>query len=429
MSVNMVQDRPVETVHSGPAASAIGARFLSGVERALVIDIGGTTTDIAVLDHGRVNVSEEGTSVGPYRTAVRAANIRSIGLGGDSMINFDVENNILVGPNRVVPLSYLAHTHPEIRNEIIHVENRIQKRFTAELIEYWFLQREPERLIHNSRARQVVDMLSDRPRPLTEILERLEIYHPIQFGGSGLIREEIIGRAALTPTDLLHVSGEFSPWDREVAIKAANLIASLRQWSIDQLIDEMKKYIAEKIAAEVVTFISGQSLERRPQYAPVRELGEWLFEENLYDKNPYLGSQIFLKIPIVGIGAPANIFLPRVAEILHCDLILPENYQIANAIGTVAGNIIIDQEAWIIPQMKDLYPVGYVVQLSSERKTFSKIKEAIQYGKERISELALSQAIAAGAADPSVEIEQIYSGAESYRFRATASGNPSLSAN
>jgi N-methylhydantoinase A/oxoprolinase/acetone carboxylase beta subunit len=53
MSSQVGEHRPVETVHSGPAASAIGGRFLANHDPALVIDIGGTTTDIAVVDQAR----------------------------------------------------------------------------------------------------------------------------------------------------------------------------------------------------------------------------------------------------------------------------------------------------------------------------------------------------------------------------------------
>ncbi|NIP49135.1 MAG: hydantoinase/oxoprolinase family protein, partial [Gammaproteobacteria bacterium] len=96
------------------AASAIGAKFLSGIEKALVIDIGGTTTDIALLDQGKLKINESGTMVGEYDTAVRAADIRSIGLGGDSFLHLDAENNLKIGPERVVPLAYLAYEHPTV---------------------------------------------------------------------------------------------------------------------------------------------------------------------------------------------------------------------------------------------------------------------------------------------------------------------------
>ena len=427
MNTETANYRPVETVHSGPAASAIGGRFLAKQERALVIDIGGTTTDIAVLDNGRVNINEEGTTVGGYSTAVRAANIRSIGLGGDSIICLDVQDRLSVGPERVLPLSHLAYNYPEVKRDLAGLESRMTRRFSPDQVEYWFLQREPRRLLHNSRAQQVIEMLRESPLPLPKILERLQVYHPIQFGGQSLIQDEIIGRAALTPTDLLHLTGEFVAWDIQAAEVAAFWMARIKNQSIQELITEVKTHIAERIVTEVISFISGHPLERRPEYSPIRDLGLWLFEESLYKRHRYLRSEISLKIPIVGIGAPAGIFLPLVAEMLEAELILPENFQVANAVGAVAGNIITSQEAWIIPHMEGMHPVGYYLQAAGEQQRFSRLPEALASAREKISEIALAQARSAGISEPTLEFETLRDGGDSFLLRANAIGNPLLS--
>lgn len=425
MSSDIGEKRPVETVHSGPAASAIGGRFLAERDNALVIDIGGTTTDIAVVDGGQVNILEEGTSVGDYQTAVRAAHIRSIGLGGDSMVTFNIEDRLTIGPARVTPLAYLANTNGYVAEKINNLMRHGSKRGLDHL-EFWYLQREPGRMITNDRARKVLAMLEKHPMALPDILEQMELFHPLQFGGQSLIKEEIIGRAALTPTDLLHVTGQFAPWNQEAAQTAAALIARLKGWSVQKLIDEVMTTIAERITAEVIAFISGQTLERVPDYVHPDDLGLWLFEESLYQEHPYLGSDIFLKIPIIGIGAPAEIFLPPVAEMLNTELITPPHYQVANAVGAVAGSVMIYEEAWVFPQTRGKFVIGYYVQTSDERASFSKMEQALAFAKEITREKALAQAQAAGAVKAHVEIEQIADGAESYRIRAKAIGNPEL---
>lgn len=65
---------------------AIGGRFLSELDDALSADMGGTTTDIALIQAGGVTVSEERNTAGRYKTFVRAADLLPIGLGGDSHI-------------------------------------------------------------------------------------------------------------------------------------------------------------------------------------------------------------------------------------------------------------------------------------------------------------------------------------------------------
>lgn len=429
MSAVMANQRPVETVHSGPAASAIGGRFLSNRETALVIDIGGTTTDIAVLDGGRVTIREEGTSVGPYRTAVRAANIRSIGLGGDSYIGFDVEDRLKIGPVRVTPISYLAHNYPQVAQDLHRIAHRLHRRPTPDHIEYWYLIRQPRRYLPNDYARQVIELLRNGPISLPALLERLGLFHPLQFDGQMLINEEIIARSALTPTDLLHLTGEYDPWDTNSAQIAAGLVARLRGWSVGELIQNVKEGIAEQIVAEVVSFITNQPLERKPAYTPVNDLGLWLFEESLHARNPYLGSRISLKIPIIGIGAPAEIFLPRVAEMLQTELVIPPHYQVANAVGAVSGGITVSQEAWIFPHLRDLHVTGFYVQAGGRRQRFSKIENALEHARQVTGDMAAEQARQAGAQDLHIEYEQIPDGAESYRLRARAIGTPSLDRN
>ena len=426
MSSRVGEHRPVETIHSGPAASAIGGRFLADHDPALVIDIGGTTTDIAVIDRGQVSVNDEGARVGPYRTAVRAANVRSIGLGGDSFIGFDFEDQLTLGPARVTPISYLAYTDSRVAQDLKRLPDRGNKRLTPEHIEYWFLQREPRRPVQNERAREVIELLRQKPMALPDILERMGLYHPLQFGGQTLIAQEIIGRAALTPTDLLHLNGKYDPWDKNAAEIAARLIAGIGKLKVEELIEEVMKIISERIAAEVVSFISTKSLERAPAYVDPDDLGLWLFEENLYQAHPYLGSEIALKIPIIGIGAPAKIFLPQVAEMLHTELIVPDHFQVANAVGAVAGCVMVHEEAWIIPQTRGLHIVGYYVQSGGERTRFSKLDPAIEYAQKITGKKALARARISGAKDPLLEFEQLPDGAESYRIRARVVGSPRL---
>ena len=426
IGAEMMRKIPVSTIHSGPAASAIGGRFLSKQEKALVIDIGGTTTDIGIIDNGKVTVKDDGTWVGEYQTAVRAADIHSFGLGGDSLISFDETNKLLIGPNRVTPISYLAHSNPAVASQIRGLEARLLSRASVDYVEYWFLQREPRKNPRNERARQVIDLLREAPMPLPKILESLNIFHPMQFGGQSLINEGVIGRAALTPTDIMHLTGDFTTWDITAARKALEFIAVIKDLRPDELIQEVMEQIVERILAEVVSFISGYELIRRPVYSPLKDLGQWFFEESLYQDNNYLGASISLKMPIIGIGAPAGIFLPKVADYLDCELILPPHYQVANAVGTVASSIIIMKEAHVFGRMRGMNLLGYTVQVGEDQCNFTLLQEALEYARGSIIECVTQQALEAGANEPAVTCNTIHRGGESFILQASAMGNPRL---
>lgn len=97
---DVVARYPVLTFASGPTNSMRGATFLSGSTDALVMDIGGTTTDVGVLLQGFPRESAVAVDIGGVRTNFRMPDLLSIGLGGGSLVT--VENGrVRVGPRSV----------------------------------------------------------------------------------------------------------------------------------------------------------------------------------------------------------------------------------------------------------------------------------------------------------------------------------------
>ena len=127
-AAELARARPVETILSGPAASVVGACALARVDDALVVDTGGTTSDLVRVEGGRPRLSPGGARVGGHRTTVRAIEVSSVGLGGDSEVRLadvapahrardartgetgadSIGGTVALGPVRVVPLSTLA---------------------------------------------------------------------------------------------------------------------------------------------------------------------------------------------------------------------------------------------------------------------------------------------------------------------------------
>ena len=91
---------PVLTFASGPTNSMRGAAFLSGLEEAIVVDIGGTTTDVGVITKGFPRESSVAVDIGGVRTNFRMPDVLAIGLGGGSLVR-EEEGNITVGPDSV----------------------------------------------------------------------------------------------------------------------------------------------------------------------------------------------------------------------------------------------------------------------------------------------------------------------------------------
>ena len=87
MNADFAKEYPVLTFASGPTNSMRGAAFLSGLRDAIVVDVGGTTTDIGVLQHGFPRVAALAVDIGGVRTNFRMPDTYSIGLGGGSLIS------------------------------------------------------------------------------------------------------------------------------------------------------------------------------------------------------------------------------------------------------------------------------------------------------------------------------------------------------
>jgi len=427
MPFAMAVQKPVETILSGPAASAIGGRFLSGYRDAVVIDIGGTTTDIAMIEDSQIAITEEGARVGEIETAVRAAHIRTTGLGGDSRISFRPNGTVTVGPTRVVPLSYLAAKFPGVERELLGLKNKPLLDWQPTDLEYWFPNKSLIRgsaTLSGERQQYLIEVLDGGPLCLTQILEKFNLHHPMQLNAGSLIRQGLIEQSTLTPTDLLHVSGQFTAWSTEAARAALDVVCTLFAKRKETLVEEVLDLMTATIMEEVVVFL-GQKKNRDLPEKVNDSWGKWFLEHGLTRKNPYLDVTIAGRIPIIGIGAPAGIFLKKVAEHLRTPLFLPPHAHVANAVGAVAGSVMVVREALVYPHDEENLQ-GFHVQAAGKRVGFEELDGALGYARDVAVKEARVAAIAAGAVDPQVLVDVCREGAY-FRVVAKAFGNPRLS--
>jgi N-methylhydantoinase A/oxoprolinase/acetone carboxylase beta subunit len=435
MSDEFAARTPVETIHSGPAASAIGGRFLSALDGGLVVDVGGTTTDIALVEGGEVAVSEEGATVGGYKTAVKAANLLSIALGGDSRIGLGPDQQFTIGPERVTPLAYLATRYPAVGHRLQALSRQAWQRATPDWLHYWFLLREPpENLLSTAQEEALVEMLREGPLPVPEIVQGLNLLHMGQVQSGELLRQEIVGQAGLTPTDLMHIEGRYDVWDTESSALAWQVFARHLLCDEAELRQRLWDRMSETITLAIVTFLSGKRLRSSGDQAASdhseEDMGHWFFHNSLRDAHPHLETRIRLRQPLIGIGAPASIFLPAVARALHTDLVLPDFHQVANAVGAIAGSVMVVEELLVYPRLSrsGLEVLGYYVQASDDRMEFEQLEDALAWAHASSRERALGAALRSGADQPQVVVAQLSDGLDTYRIRAKAMGNPRLAA-
>ncbi len=422
--------KPVETILSGPAASAIGGMFFSHEGNALMIDVGGTTTDIAFIKDGQVAVSDEGARVGEIDTAVKAARIRTACVGCDSRIAFGETSAIKIGPDRVVPLSRLAWQYPRVHEEITALKQK-NTLWVAGDIHYWMFPKfvDPKAFgITDSKTVRVIEALNRGPCSISSLIKELGVYHQVQLNTDELFRLGLIEESTLTPSDLLHVNGKMDIWDVDAARQAVACACGIHEKNPRTFVDDVLDRIVAMMVEEAVVFLAGQTERKRHDRLPENvdgRWGRWLLAESINRTDQHLSVEISSRFPVIGIGAPADIFVRKVAKTLRAPFILPSHAPVANAAGAVAGSVVIEKEA-ILYTRERRDSLSYVVQIDDVRTKFAEYDDAMAQARRKVSDMAMQAAVDAGAASAVVTVKVKTEGALE-RIQARAAGNPRMS--
>jgi len=226
MNARVARERPIETILSGPAASAVGAYYLAQTSDAVVVDMGGTTTDIALFRDGQPVRNPLGARVGRYRTMVEAIDVHTVGLGGDSQVWLDKRQQIRIGPRRVIPICMLATRWLNVCRQLqAWLKAPPSQMHTSPTGEFIVLQQTNWTGSENPPAFESALLERMREGPQTWATLKEVIRYPQLYAGylEQLERQDIIVRAGFTPTDAAHVLGKHHQWDKAAARLAAEL--------------------------------------------------------------------------------------------------------------------------------------------------------------------------------------------------------------
>jgi len=177
---------------------------------------------------------------------------------------------------------------------------------------------------------------------------------------------------------------------------------------------------------ELVVFLAaseGQTFDVLP--SETDGWGKWFFERAfLQNQSSELISVAVSgrSLPLVGVGAPAELLARELARRLRMPFSLPAWSSVANAVGAVAGSIVVSKEA-IIYRRESSGTLGYSVQVEGTKRTFEEESLSLDYAKRAAHDLALEAAHKAGAAHPRVSL-RLYDDGSLQRVEARAIGNP-----
>ena len=406
ISAAQAREKPIETILSGPAASIVGARWLTGETEAIISDIGGTTTDIAVLKGGKPAIDPRGASVGPYRTMVEAVAMYTFGLGGDSEVKLELEGlggYISLGPKRVIPVALAASIEPDLIHQTLdsQLKNETPNDFDARFIRRTRASTEP---VLSERDDKVYRRIGEQFYPMSEVVKsRLDLQSVIKLVSMGVAQI-----SAVTPSDASHVLGKSNAWDKEAAIKAIDLFARRRNGS-GELLAGSTAQMAERIVCQLTDQTSSSILEMAFSEEKV-DFGD---KPDVLAKHPLIqfglaGYSDLIKVnvgiskKIIGLGASAPTYYPAVGAELNCEVILPEYAGVANAIGAVVGKIVM-RESGVISSPSE---GKYLVHLDGKPVNFTSEVKALKVLEEKLTEKSIQKAKEAGAENVSVNIDR-----------------------
>jgi N-methylhydantoinase A/oxoprolinase/acetone carboxylase beta subunit len=400
ISAQQAQERPIETILSGPAASIVGARWLTGVDTALVSDIGGTTTDVAVLRGGKPMIDPAGAQVGPWRTMVEAVGMRTPGLGGDREVHVNGDGligGLMLGPRRVLPVSLIAHEAPEVVHRALDAQLRAtipgehDGAFVRAVpgIEAGGLAERDEAVL----AR----IIEGGVQPVGKVLQtRLEGQALRRLVSRGLIQV-----SGVTPSDASHVLGQADAWDVDAAEKALTLMARKRTGSGNPIAtnsQKMARMIVEQLTHQTVLAIleTGFAEEADSFGLPPDQLARHVLMQRGLDRHQGLiRLDAGLNVPVVGLGASAATYYPAVGARLGCEMVLPKHAGVANAIGAIVGRVTIRRSGTVTSPSEGLFRV----HLESGPEDHRDVEAALGALEAALEAAARTDALAAGAED------------------------------
>jgi N-methylhydantoinase A/oxoprolinase/acetone carboxylase beta subunit len=391
ISERTAMQRPVETVLSGPAASMVGATVLSGEPDGLIVDIGGTTTDIALTHEKTPSLNDEGAMVGGWLIRVRAADVTTIGLGGDSFIQVGKDRSLRVGPQKVFSFAWICSRHDHLLDELREIREQGFDPVRAQPTCIFVHVADPFGISLTSTEQHILEIIREKPRSLRSVARMLD-KDPNIIGWERLVTMGAVHRANLTPTDILHVTGGFQAWNREAAVVGVDIVAGRLGVDRDLFISRFFREYSYRLFSLVVHKLCPGMTRNESVDCADGCLLPMLFD----GRDQGEGAVRFtaeVRVPLIAVGAPAAAYVPDVAERLQARLVVPEHAEVANAMGTVNGKVVERVRILVKPGETG----GFFVYTPRERKIFMRLEDALSFGERWGKEYALNQAKASGA--------------------------------
>jgi N-methylhydantoinase A/oxoprolinase/acetone carboxylase beta subunit len=365
-------EKPIETIFSGPAASLLGASYLSKIETCAVIDVGGTSTDVSMLHNGVPEISTSGAIVGGWKTRVRAMRMETSATGGDSHI-WVSDDRIQIGPRRVIPLCVASAQYPEFADRLKKSRN-LPRTLMDENYQptKFFVRTGYEAAGLDEQEEELLSAIGSEPASIAEISVLLK-KNPATTVLDSLIRKRLIQGIGFTPTDALHVLGIYTQWDVNAAEMGASHLSRYVRKGKYEFCAHVRELVARNMAADLMSFI----LPHHP-------------EDMIADLlNRTYPAKFKLEIPVVLLGGPVQAHADELRSMIEAEVVVPDFAEVGNAVGALAGKGVKRIEITIMPASIQNPDEDFLVFSPLGRERFQVYTDAVDFATRVGKELVL----------------------------------------
>jgi N-methylhydantoinase A/oxoprolinase/acetone carboxylase beta subunit len=364
--------RPVQTLFSGPAASLQGGVYLSRQSEAVVVDVGGTTTDIGRVHGGRAPLKTGGILINDRQIAVDGLDIATFGLAGDSRLMRLGEMRFRFVNERALPFCRARERYPSLSLDAVKAELTDQWHFGDwDLIELVGLDAlrlgKADLEVLSATQRWLVERLREQPRRVRALSEEQEKseseiasgqaaqsagVQPVGEAVQDLIRRRLAVRIALTPTDIYCARGHAPGFAVEDARQAAALYARMADQDPEPFLQRMHEVIRGQATGILVGYLAGFD-PPLDQEGPVMEKLVTLMHTANEAAGPEVPTSPLLALDprcaIVLAGAGAPVLYADAPPAIRQRMLAPKDGDVANALGAITTRFLLRESVTIEP--------------------------------------------------------------------------------
>ena len=329
---------------------------------------------------------------------MRALDLRTLGLGGDSLIAHQ-KGELEIGPLRVAPIAWLFNRSDGVMSPLDWLEANLDRfRDSTRPMEILAVNGHADTSGLSADEHRVLDALAEGPMSLHELAQRLQMRRWNFVPVDRLERRHLVQRCGLTPTDVLHASGQVRLWNTDAAGRMCDLYCRLIGLSQEEFARRVHRWIVRRLATELLKKqmadeIDAEEVERSPATRALLE--------NWRDGGAEgYRVRIALKHPVIGIGAPVHLYLPEAAKLLETEAVIPPHADVANAIGAITSSVLIQKQVEISPGDDG----HYVLSGLPDAPSFAEFHDAEAFALEALQQSVRHSAREAGTSRSRVEI-------------------------